>query len=175
MNDIDERCDLYLESLNRAKREKDTFIDQIKKSSILAEAILSFDKIGIGASSIQLVASAFQFVQNSIDAYYSRLILHYDKQTIRSLVRKRQTAYRTALENGSRDSSTPYMSYVTNRPAAYFAVRGYLRLCLPTTIESEIEAAVSGVKYDANGARGISPGDKDPDLERLKTMPRTVN
>jgi hypothetical protein len=168
MNDVDERCDAYLETVDNARRDRDFYRKQLANTETTSLAILGLkgDSLKqITKESIAIVGVAFGFARNSLDNYYSRLILEVEKTSLRSLVKKRQTAYRNTLERN-------YMQYVVDRSAAYYAMRGYLRLCTPTSIEAEIKSTVVGLSYERDGKRGSSGTEKDPDLESLAALPR---
>lgn len=62
------------------------------------------------------------------------------------------------------------MKYVVDKPTSYYAMRGYLRLCTPVSIENEIQATVNGLKY--SGTERGSVADSDPDLEFLRALPQ---
>ena len=71
------------------------------------------------------------------------------------------------------------MEYVVDKPTAYYAMRGYLRLCTPVSIEAEIKATIASLKYSKRtnnttepGIRGGENNGNDPDLEFLTALPR---
>lgn len=172
MNDVDERCDTYLETVDNARRDRDAYRKQLSDTETQGTAILGLNRgvlTEITKKHLALVSQAFGFTRNSLDNYYSRLILEVEKSSLRSLVKKRQTAYRNRLE----DPNTGMMKYVLDKSSSYYAMRGYLRLCTPTSIETEIKATVAGLNYKKDGERGTTGNEADPDLASLAALPRT--
>lgn len=168
MNDVDERCDAYLETVDRARRKRDAWRKQLSDTERTTTTILGFETgplAHISKRTIAEIGLAFGFAKASIDTYYSRLILEVEKSSLSGLVRNRQNAYRQKLEK--------YIQFVSDKTSAYYAMRGYLRICTPPSIEAEIKATISGLKYNANGQRETSSDQQDPDLEILTSIPRS--
>jgi hypothetical protein len=138
-NDIDERCSAYLGSLDRAKRDRAFFTRALSDVATTTRAIM--DKIDPGPKALNIVEAVFSYSRNSIDTYYSRLILETEKGTILRLVTRLQTDYRNYLFKVLRGKR------LDGSVGAYYAVRGYLRLCLPATIEGEIHSTLNNVGY----------------------------
>jgi hypothetical protein len=161
-NDIDERCSAYLGSLDRAKRDRAFFTRALSDVATTTRAIM--DKIDPGPKALNVVEAVFSYSRNSIDTYYSRLILETEKGTILRLVTRLQTDYRNYLFkvlSGKRlDGSV----------GAYYAVRGYLRLCLPATIEGEIHSTLNNVGY-RDAARGSTDVTHSAVLGTVEAVP----
>lgn len=126
LNDIDRRCDSYLAWLENQKRSRQPIIEQINATRNLTQAVLSFSNVA--KLTIDITAQAFGYIQSSVTNYNNRLILAIDDSTINSIVLNRRNKYR----EGTKDYR------YSNRPAAEHAIRAYLRICLPMTIETEI-------------------------------------
>lgn len=126
MNDIDRRCDAYLEWLDDRKRSKGPLIAQVGAVQDTTNAILGF--VVPGSQAIGIVAQAFGLITKSIENYHSRLILEVESSTVNALVLGRRHQFRKETAN---------YAYST-RPAAEYALRSYLRICLPFAIETEI-------------------------------------
>jgi len=200
LNDIDERCSAYLDSLDAAERMRAAYVRQLSSTNTTANVIIGLTG-GVGPQALAIVQAAFGLAENSLDNYYSRLILQVEKSTVHSLVLKRQTAFRQILYKRN-SNNQKLIDSVRTKPGAYFAIRGYLRLCLPSTIEGQITTVIDEIRYtdnesvssptaaltqyladDSTGAyiSGVAgrkssairdSANRDPDLEMLRSMPR---
>jgi hypothetical protein len=164
LDDVDERCDHYIESLTSARRDRDTFAKQLHDTATTTVSIVGLTS-GASAIGVAVLQAAFGLAESSLDSYYSRLLLTLETTTVHGVVRKQQTTYRKSLAAG-------YIQHVSNKPTAYYAIRGYLRLCLPSTIESEVNAAITDVHYQDNGERQVA-ATTNPDLQALLAIPQT--
>jgi hypothetical protein len=140
MNDIDRRCDAYLAWLDDRRRWREPFLKQLHSTAAATAAIMGLS--GVGAVPIAIVGTAFGFAQETFVNLSGRLITEINQSTVQSLVLNRQNAYRGGLGN----------RLIPNRPAALYALRSYLRICMPMTIETEINTTMTGVD-----ATGIAP------------------
>ncbi|WP_210251920.1 hypothetical protein [Hyphomicrobium album] len=161
LNDVDERCDAYLGSLDRARRDQAYFTRKLQDTTSTTKVVMGFAEAG--ATAMTVVESMFGFSQSTLNNYYSRRILDTGKKSVEELVSKLQNAYReelfARLKNRSIDRSV----------GVYYAVRGYIRLCLPATIEAEINSTIVSVKYVV-GERVAVP-DRSPVLASLDAIP----
>jgi hypothetical protein len=137
MNDIDRRCDAYLEWLDNKRRSRGPLLAQIGAIHDTANAIMGI--VGTGAAAISIVAQGFGLITRSIDNYHSRLLLEVDKSTVDSVVLLAQRRFRDGIAGEN----------YYNRPDAEYVLRAYLRLCLPFIIETNIN------NYSTLGAQGI--------------------
>ena len=137
MNDIDRRCDAYLEWLDNKKRSKGPLIAQSNAISATAQAIIQI--VSPGSAAISIVGIAFGLLNQSIENYQSRLLLEIESSTINAVVLRARHDFR---------ENTAGFSYNT-RPDAEYALRTYLRICLPFAIETNIN------DYTTLGSRGI--------------------
>ncbi len=129
MNDIDRRCDAYLEWLDDQKRSRRPLLSQIGSIRTATEAIISFTSTNPVAA-INIVGQAFQLLTASIENYHSRLLIEVESSTVNSIVLQGRYDYRKYLQ-------TQNVSF-RNKPDAEHALRSYLRLCLPFAIETKI-------------------------------------
>jgi hypothetical protein len=167
MNDVDERCDVYLEAVDRARRRRDLYRKQLSDTETTTMTVLGFETgplAHISKRTIAEISLAFGFTKGSLDNYYSRLILEVEKSSLSGLVRKRQNAYRQKLGL--------YITLITDKTSAYYAMRGYLRICTPPSIEAEIKATISGLRYSQTGQRTTNGDQQDPDLDILTSIPK---
>jgi hypothetical protein len=132
LNDIDRRCDAYLAWLFDRERTKSPILERIDEASTATQAILKATQSGNVALSI--IAQAFDLLEESPDNRSSRLLLEIEKSTIQSVVQKNRDLFRGNLKDG----------WVTGKPHAVTAMRNYLRLCMPSEIEAQINRAISG-------------------------------
>jgi len=167
MNDIDARCDAYLSWLDSRKRFSGAIMQQIHDTRTATEAILAFTLVDPRA--IAVVGSAFGFAASTFTNLNTRLLLEVNHSTVQSLVLNRQTEYRQGIKT----------KLIANRPAAIYALRSYLRLCMPMTIETEINTTVTSVeRNDAPPGRMITPEAvvgqliPDPTAPLPKPLPR---
>jgi hypothetical protein len=152
MNDIDERCDIYLAWLDSKRRNTEPILKEIHDVQQAASAILTVS--GAGSSVMNIVVQAFGLAANTFTNVSSRLLFDINQSTVQAVVLTRQREYRTGILALPRP--------IDNRPAAMHALRSYLRLCMPFTIENEINTAVT--LFERGG--GVAP---DP-----LVTPRTI-
>lgn len=155
MNDIDRRCDGYLEWLDDRKRSKAPFLSEVNDLRGATASVLAI--VSPGSKAISLVGYAFGLLTESVENYHSRLLLEVESSTINSIVLRARHDFR---EN---TAGTRYES----RPEAEYALRSYLRLCLPFAIETNIN------DYSTLGSRGI-PVDEDNTINQTPVGSRQV-
>jgi hypothetical protein len=142
MNDIDRRCDAYLEWLDNQKRSRGPVQGQLRDVQNATTAIMAVIDPG-SAAALNIVVQAFGLLSKSIENYHSRLLLEIETSTINSVVLNAQRAFRHQLvRNRVR---------FNNRPDAEYALREYLRQCLPFAIESQIN------DLSTLGSQGVAP------------------
>ncbi|MBZ9814755.1 hypothetical protein [Mesorhizobium sp. CA7] len=126
LNDIDQRCDAYLAWLDERRRTKGPILQQIGDTQSATDAILLATKVSSVA--IGIVGTAFGFARDTFNNVNSSLLLEVNHSTVQAIVLSNQTRFRTELRGKS----------VSTRPEALYALRQYLRICMPFTIETEI-------------------------------------
>lgn len=139
MNDIDRRCDAYLMWLDAQRRNRPTVLEQISATNVATSGILSVT--GAGAKAMALAASAFGLATATYSNWNSRLLLAVDHSTVQGLVYRRQEQFRQNYSSAIRN--------VSDRPTALYLLRGYLRICMPMTIETDINSTITLVQNDA--------------------------
>ncbi|TBD04588.1 hypothetical protein ELH21_09370 [Rhizobium leguminosarum] len=142
MNDIDRRCDAYLQWLDNRKRSKGPWISQISDTAAATGVVLS--QVDVGTNAITIVAQAFQLITRSVENYHSRLLLEIESSTIHSIVLKGRYDFRTYLQEKR--------IHFSNKPDVEHALRSYTRLCLPFAIEAKIN------NFSTLGANNERPG-----------------
>jgi len=135
----DARCSDYIESLNWVHRQLKADIREVNSVGTLTTGLMGISKSA--ATEIAAVAVIFGFSEESLNNTGSRMLFELEPSAIRSLVEGSQKAFRSALQTGYRD-----------RAGAFSVIREYVVLCLPSTIEAEINnAAKNAVQTAASG------------------------
>jgi hypothetical protein len=155
LNDIDQRCDAYLAWLDDKRRSKEPILSEIAAISAATTAILN--ATGVGVTPITLVGIAFGLTSNTFTNVRSRLLLEINHSTVQAIVLRRQKEYRDGLRN----------QVIDTRAAAIYAMRSYLRLCMPMTIETEINTTVTAFEQGGSAALKFKENNRAID-------PRTV-
>ena len=88
---------------------------------------------GAGTQALSIVATAFGLAGTTYANWNSRLLLDVDHSTVQTIVYTRQQDFRKANAG----------VIVPDRPAAIYLLRGYLRICMPITIETTINTNVT--------------------------------
>ncbi|WP_156510634.1 hypothetical protein [Labrenzia sp. OB1] len=140
LNDIDRRCDSYLQWLDNKKRSKAPLLSQIASIDTATTAILG--ATGVSGAPLTIVAAGFGLVRQSVENYHSRLLLEIESSTINSVVLNEQRRFRGRLKTDK--------VIVDNKPAAEYVLRTYLRICLPFSIETSIN------NFSTLGSKGIA-------------------
>jgi hypothetical protein len=152
MNDIDRRCDAYLQWLDAKRRDKDALQKQIHDTDLTTRAILGFAEVSTNA--ISIVGAAFGLLSNSVENYHSRLLLEIDGSTVSTIV--------LTNRNKFRDDRNVYKA--ASKPEVIYVLRSYLRLCLPFAIEREINA------FAEHGVQGITGADARSPLDPAEVV-----
>lgn len=150
MNDIDQRCDAYLAWLDDAQRSREPVLNELALASATAQTIMR--STGVGANPITIAGAAFGLAAGTFTNVQSRLILTMPHSTIQAVVLSRQKEYRDRLIG----TTTTKPVAIVSRPNALYALRSYLRLCMPMTIETEINNTIA--TFERNGADGLEKG-----------------
>jgi hypothetical protein len=133
MNDIDTRCDAYLAWYDSRKRSQQPVISQINTTARLVNAILL--AYAPTSAAIGVVAEAFGFAQATVNNYHSRLLYEIDTSTLQALVLGNQRTFREGIAE---------LKFQT-KPAVEHALRSYLRICMPFSIETEVNNVLTVV------------------------------
>lgn len=155
MNDIDRRCDGYLTWLDNRRRWEGPISQQIVDTQAASLAIMT--ATAVDPVAIAVVAAAFGLASHSFTNFNSRLLFEVDKSTVQSVVLTRQQDFRKGLP-----------TLIDNRPAAIYALRQYLRLCMPLTIETQINTTVK--LFERGGVAALSHAASHPMID-----PHTVS
>lgn len=137
MNDIDRRCDAYLVWLDNIRRAEAPTLKQFSDTNVATQLVLTATSAGIVP--MALVATAFGYASDTLTNVNSRLILTVNHSTVQAVVLGKQRDFRKEVLG---DGKTKPAVIIDNRPAAIFALRSYMRLCMPMTIETEINNTI---------------------------------
>jgi hypothetical protein len=144
MNDIDRRCDAYLQWLDDKRRWQHPILQEISDVRTATELIMAAS--GVGVAPIAIVGAAFGLATSTFTNLSSRLVLEVNQSTVQSVVLTSQNKYRFTLINGDPLTVPPTPpTVIVSRPSAIYVLRSYLRLCLPFTIETQINTTVTAV------------------------------
>jgi hypothetical protein len=154
LNDVDRRCDSYLAWLDDRRRTNTAVLKELGDLTVASQAIMRV--AGVSANPITLAGLAFGLAADTFINVNSRLLLEVDKTTVQTLVLRRRNEYRVTLQTVS----------IANRPAAIYALRSYLSICTPFTIETDINATIT--VFQSVGPGGLD--NKGP-LITPKTIP----
>lgn len=155
MNDIDARCDAYLAWLDDKRRSQEPILSEINALQTTSQALMRV--AGVGADPITMVGLAFGLASNTFTNIRSRLLLEANHSTVQSIVLSRQKEYRDGLMK----------QRVVTRAEAVYALRSYLRICMPMTIEMQINTTIT--IYEQAGVTGVAIKRDNPLID-----PRTV-
>lgn len=144
MNDIDRRCDAYLVWLDNIRRAEAPWQKQLTDTHVATQLVL--EATSAGTLPMALVATAFGFAADTLTNFNSRLILTVNQSTVQAVVLGKQNDFRKEILG---DGTTKPRIIIDNRPAALYALRSYMRLCMPMTIETEINNTL--VAYQSGG------------------------
>jgi len=140
MNDIDRRCDAYLQWLDDKKRSRGAWLRQVSDTSSATTAIMALVNPD-SAVPLQIVGQAFNLLSRSIENYNSRLLYEVESSTINSVVLRARSDFRQNIQ----------LKAFSTRPDAEHALREYMRRCMPYAIETQIN------NLSTLGSQGILP------------------
>jgi hypothetical protein len=159
MNDVDQRCDAYLTWLDYKKRWSGAVTQEIQDTQTATNLILSATETSPGP--IAIVGAAFGFATHTFTNFNSRLLLEVDQSTVQSVVLTRQKQFRSDLPK-----------VIDNRAAAVYALRSYLRLCLPMTIETQINTTVK--LFERGGTAALENAKAHPMIDAQNVRSATI-
>ncbi|AMA55690.1 hypothetical protein [Bradyrhizobium sp. CCGE-LA001] len=160
MNDIDRRCDAYLTWLDNKRRWVGPIHQQILDTEAATLLILGATAAD-PTKAIAVVGAAFGLASHAFTNFNNRFIFEVEKSTVQSVVLTRQQKYRETL---------PVI--IDNRPAAIYALRQYLRLCMPMTIETQINTTVKLFERGGTVALGQAAAHPMIDARTVSTAAR---
>jgi hypothetical protein len=132
-NYVDDQCQAYFDSIFFIDRERSQFKSGLAAASATTAAILGVT--GASTLSLSVVASAFGFASAATDILAGTYLYSLPPSTTQGLVNRLQTTYRA--------QAAKFRAEIDSPTAAYHQIQGYLALCLPPRIESEVIRTVN--------------------------------
>jgi hypothetical protein len=126
MNDIDQRCDGFLTWLDARRRDKEPILAELSAINTATHTIMTVT--GATPIALDIVTAAFGLATATYANWNSRLLISVNQSTVQTVVYGRQADFRQKITG----------QVVGDRPTAIYYLRNYLRICLPTTIEADI-------------------------------------
>jgi hypothetical protein len=158
-NFIDEECNQYLDSLFWFDRYRRTTQNQIAITGATAAAIMGI--AGAAAEAIAATATAFGFLTATADNFSNSVLFELEPSGIKSLVDRARAQYRAAAQQRIKEEESK------NQPAAMSLIQGYLALCLPASIETQVNGAIVDTTFteDKSAEKSLVP--------KLRRVPQT--
>jgi hypothetical protein len=160
MNDIDRRCDAYLEWLDNKQRSAGPLRNQLRDLQGAVQGIMFAVDPGSTAA-LEIVGLAFGLIDRSLQNYNSRLLDLVEPSTRNSVVLNALRDFRHQMNERRLQFGT--------RPDAEYALREYMRRCLPFAIEAQIN------DLSTLGSQGVSPKDATTIFEAPVDMGSNFN
>jgi len=131
MDFADSKCEAYMHALFRLNRDKKTVTAQIGLLGTATAGLMAAAESA--AKEVAATAVLFGLAGATVDNLSSNLLYDLDPSSVRTLVKTLQSRYRSNLAPG-----------YNSRPAALRVIRAYAMLCVPASLEAEINLAVKG-------------------------------
>lgn len=152
-NDIDLRCDRYLNWVDRKRSE-----ERFANTGTVALSGLLGGVLGIaapGTAALAYLPLAFNFGQDIYSAYQTAILFGLESSTVKSIVNQRRFQHRAQFATVQ----------IADRPTAVYILREYLMICTPQSIVQDVNtysrrAATDGgnaAKRDATLAASVAP------------------
>lgn len=142
INDINRRCDAYLTWLDARRRDRAPVLKELLAVTGATNSILTAS--GADTTTLGIVSAATALAGATYENWNSRLLLAINQSTVVDIVYSRQAQFLEQIAGRN----------VSHRPGAIFILRNYLRLCMPTTIEADINTSATLVQRDLWAAQG---------------------
>jgi hypothetical protein len=144
---VDEQCGKYIDALFWYNRFKKTTSNQLSITGASTASIMGLLKSS--AKQISLVATTFGLTSTSFNNLTSHVLYQLEPSGIKVLIDRSKVAYRSIIEKGRLASPR---EAAANKPQAMRAIAGYLSLCLPATIETNINTAIQSSQFEKVGS-----------------------
>jgi hypothetical protein len=144
-NVVDDACTSYIDDLWILERRKARTGTLIAATGAAAAGIIAANA-NPSAITLAILAQAFGLASAFNTAISDSYLYTQNAATIKKLVRKTTEAYRTDLAKKLPPPETEVTYPIGSPGAAYHHMREYLALCLPPTIQAQIEDLVANAK-----------------------------
>jgi hypothetical protein len=158
MNDIDRRCDGFLNYIDYLRRSRVHWLNQLTQTLAATSTVMG--ATGASAKSMEIVTAAFGLAANSLTNSTERLLTLAEHSTVQSVVLGEQRKFRIDVR--------ALGAQINNRPAAIHTLRNYLRICMPMTIEQQINSTVT--IYQQGGMVALDRKDATPLIDVRDTV-----
>jgi len=146
-NTIDDACMSYVDSLWIMERQKHRNSTILAAAGAAGAALLgAAQPTPSVAAGLVVLAQAFGFAGILNNAIFDTYLYSQNAATIKKLLRKTTAAYRQDFADKTRATLDEVVYPVASPGAAYHHMREYLALCLPPTIQAQIEVLVGGAQ-----------------------------
>ncbi|HEY4545934.1 MAG TPA: hypothetical protein VIG90_05860, partial [Pedomonas sp.] len=132
---VDSRCERYIDALfwlSRARKAGSKQTQYLGSAAAAAAEILSASR-----ELIALTPLGVTLVDQTINNIGESLLYDLDPSAVRKIVKTQQAAYMAAIDG---------VTY-SNQTSALRAVHGYLSICLPAAIETQVNQAVGRAAF----------------------------
>ncbi len=150
MHYADVRCSRFMDALFWFNRVRETSSHQIQYTGAATSALLAL--VGAAKDLIGIAPLGFGLLDQTVNNVGQGLLYNLDPGIVSGLVGRQQAAYRQAIKD------TRY----TNRGAALQTIQQYAVLCLPVSIEGEVNRAITNSEFKATSYRLPPPGGRTP-------------
>lgn len=169
-NYVDDACSAYFDRLFKLNRRKDAIRSTLSVGGQTTSAILFATKAS--QLSMAIVAQAFGLGSSLTDIVSGTYLYQLPPATTKAFVGKLSRAYREGVANQQDEIDGP--------ASTYGYVRGYLDLCLPSTIEASLVEHVGAatavpVSPAGGGSVGVKVGsERDPEVAAALQEPESA-
>jgi hypothetical protein len=132
---VDVRCARFMDALFWINRFRDTTSHQIQYVSAATSAVLALTQAT--KELLGIAPLGFGLMDQTVNNVGQGLLYNLDPGTVSGLVARQQATYRGAIKD---------VTY-TNRAAAMTAIQQYAALCLPVSIEGEVNRAIANSEF----------------------------
>ena len=146
-NTVDDACATYINDLWKLDRQRGRVKDTLTATGSAVAAIIGANSHPSTAT-LTILAQAFGLGTALTNALADSYLYAQTPSTVRTVVKKSKDAYRNDLATNFANSSYP----VESTAAVYYHIREYLSLCLPPTIQSQIDDLVANAKATPEGS-----------------------
>jgi hypothetical protein len=166
-NVVDDACISYIDDLWILERRRTRNGALIAAVGSATSGIVAANA-NPSAITLAILAQAFGLASALNTAISDSYLYSQNAATIKKLVRGTTEAYRVDLAANFKSSEIKYP--IASVPAAYHHMREYLALCLPPTIQAQIEDLVTNAKSGPVG----SDSNKNPPASPSRSTPSTL-
>jgi hypothetical protein len=170
-NTIDDACMSYIDTLwimDRQKNRNSTILHAAGAAG--AALIAAAQTTPSTAAALVVLSQAFGFAGILNNAFFETYLYTQSPSTIKRIIQKTTLEYRTDFAAAvTADNEITYP--IASPGAAYHHMREYLSLCLPPTIQAQIDERLSGAKAIPEGTQNSRPPTPPQGAKSLTAAP----